>query len=116
MLFKRLIYRTFYEEENEANLISMLWRNRSIIGYEHLSQVFNSQSFHTIAKYPLLEKFLKEENLLSATKYLPDLVNLRFQLIQKSVEYNNKTRILQLSINEFIEFLEKGMLMALNIL
>ena len=47
----------------------MLWRHRSIIGYEHLSQVFNSQSLHTIAKYPLLDKFLKEENILSVTKY-----------------------------------------------
>ena len=95
----------------------MLWRYRSIIGYEHLSQLFNRQSLHTIAKYPLLEKFLKEETRLSATKYLPDLVNLRFQLIQKSMEYCSKRRISELSVSEFIEFIKKSMcVMFLNIL
>ena len=93
----------------------MLWRHRSIISYEHLLQVFNCQSLHTIAKYPLLEKFLKQETLLSATKYLPDFVSLKFQLIQKSVEYCSQRRISELSISEFIEFIKNGMFI-LNIL
>ena len=105
------IHRTFYEEENETNLNSMLWRHRGIIGYEHLTQLFNHQSLHTIAKYQLLEKFIKEEALLSATKYLPDFLSLRFQLIQKSVEYCSERRISELSISEFIGF-TKGMLVV----
>ena len=104
-----MIYRTFYEEEKETKRNSMLWRHRSIIGYEHLSQLFNCQSLLTIAKYPLLEKFLKEKNILSVTKYLPDLVNLRFQLIQESMEYCSERRISKLSFSEFIEFIKKSM-------
>ena len=92
----------------------MLWRHRSIIGYEHLSQHFNRQSLHIVAIYPLLEKFLKEETRLSATKYLPDLVNLRFQLVQKSVEHCSERRISELSISEFIDYIKKGMFVSLN--
>ena len=88
---------------------SMMWRHRSIIGYEHLSQLFNRQSLHIVAIYPLLEKFLKEETLLSATKYLPDLVNLRFQLVQKSMEHCSERRI-----SEFIDYIKKGMFVSLN--
>ena len=86
----------------------MLWRHRDIIAYEHLFQVFNCQTFQTSAKYPLLEKFLKDEPLLNTTRYLPDYARLRIKLIQTCLEHYNSEDISELSIGQFQEFINEG--------
>ena len=100
--------RDLYEKEEKIDFQSILWRHRHIIGYEHLLQRFNCQAENPSKKYPLLRKFLKEESLLKATRYLPDYVRLRTELIQKSLEYSSKVEISELTIGEFQQLIEKG--------
>ena len=100
--------RSFYEEE-EKDLTSKLWRHRNIIGYEHLLQVFSCQFVST--QYPLLDKFINEQPLLSVTKYIPEFVSLQVKLVQKSISYYKDKKVKDLYIADFLEFIQKGMLL-----
>ena len=100
--------RSFYEEE-EKDLTSKLWRHRNIIGYEHLLQVFSCQFVST--QYPLLDKFINEQPLLSVTKYIPEFVSLQVKLVQKSISYDKGKKVKDLYIADFLEFIQKGMLL-----
>ena len=102
--------RSFYEER-ETDFTSKLWRHRNIIGYDHLLQVFSCQ-FNS-SNFPLLEKFLNEQPLLSVTKYIPEFVSLQVKLVQKSIAYFNNTKVKDLYISKFLEFIQKGMLFKL---
>ena len=103
-------YRGFYEE-GETDFAFKLWRHRNIIGFHHLLQVFSCQLCS--ANYPLLEKFLNEEPLLSVTKYIPEFVNLQVKLVRKSMTYFKNERVKDFSISKFLDFLQKGILLTL---
>ena len=79
-----------------------------MIGYDHLLQVFNCQFSST--DYPLLGKFLKEQPLLSVTKYIPEFVSLQAKLVQKSICYYKDKKVKDLNISEYLEFIQEGML------
>ena len=80
-----------------------------MIGYDHLLQVFNCQFSST--DYPLLGKFLKEQPLLSVTKYIPEFVSLQAKLVQKSICYYKDKKVKDLYISEYLEFIQEGMLL-----
>ena len=97
----------FYEEE-ESNFDCKLWRYRSVIGYDHLLQVFSSQPLCESNKHPFLRKFLEEQPLLACTRYLPDFVSLYLKLVQKSsLIYNNK-KLWDMCISDFLHVINKG--------
>ena len=102
--------RGFYEE-GKTDFASKLWRHRNIIGYDHLLQVFSCQ-FHYV-NYPLWEKFLNQEPLLSVTKYIPEFVNLQVKLVRKSMTCFKNERVKDFSISKFLDFLQKGILLTL---
>ena len=102
--------RSFYEER-EIDFTSKLWRHRNIIGYDHLLQVFSCQL--NSSNFPILEKFLNEQPLLSVTKYIPEFVSLKVKLVQKSIAYFNNTKVKDLYISKFLDFIHKGMLFRL---
>ena len=97
--------RGFYEEDEKV-FISKLWRHRNIIGYDHLLQVFSCQ--FDSDNFPLLEKFVNEQPLLSVTKYIPEFVKLQVKLVQKSITYSNNKKVKDLHISDFLEFIKKG--------
>ena len=97
----------FYEKE-ESSFSCKLWRYRNIIGYDHLLQVFCSQTFCESNKQPFLGKFLKEQPLLACTKYLPDFISLYLKLVQKSSLLYNNEKVWDMYISDFLQFISKG--------
>ena len=106
-----MLYLSFYEE-GETDFASKLWRHRNIIGYDHLLQVFSCQ--FDCAKYPLLEKFLSEQPLLSVTKYIPEFVNLQVKLVKKSMTCFKNEKVKDLSISKFLDLFQKGILLLIT--
>ena len=97
----------FYEEE-ESSFGCKLWRFRNIIGYDHLLQVFGSQTFNESNKHLFLKKFLEEQPLLACTKHLPDFVSLHLKLVQKSSLLYDNMKVWDMCISDFLQFINKG--------
>ena len=90
----------------------MLWGYRSIVGYDHLQQVFSCQFSHT--DHPLLAKLLKEEPFLSLTRYIPEFVSLQAKLTQKSMQYYGDKRGRDLYISQYLEYIQIGKFYTLS--
>ena len=87
-----------------------LWIYKDIVGYNNLAQVFRSQAFTESKNYPMLRKILSEKRLLAITKHLPDLLSLRTKLLEKSMVIYEGREAQDLSISEFLLFIQKGKL------
>ncbi|KAI6651577.1 E3 ubiquitin-protein ligase [Oopsacas minuta] len=99
------LLRIFFEEEGK-DFSSKLWRHRNIISYDHLLQVFTCQNLYESKKYPILEKFLKEQPLLAATKYIPEFVKLLKNLTHmRTAVSNNNKKVQDMFISDFIQFI-----------
>ena len=87
-----------------------LWIYKDIVGYNNLAQVFRSQAFTESKNYPMLRKILSEKRLLAITKHLPGLFSLRTKLLEKSMVIYEGREAQDLSISEFLLFIQKGKL------
>ncbi|CAI8002399.1 E3 ubiquitin-protein ligase rnf213-alpha [Geodia barretti] len=74
-----------------------LWGYRPRITLEHLTRYLQQQK-----KFPILEEFLKNEPVLQATQYIPDIVRLQKQLFDELHHRINHKVAHTVSIHDFI--------------
>jgi hypothetical protein len=74
LYLERLVYERLPVEE--GSLEPHLWGYRPPITLEHLTRYMHQQT----EKFPVLEEFIKEETVLRATHYLPNIVCLQRRL------------------------------------
>ncbi|KAI6647050.1 E3 ubiquitin-protein ligase [Oopsacas minuta] len=98
--FLRMVYEKDDSEPN--NPLPHLWRYRTIVSLEHFSQSFSTADLNTKNKCPLVDKFLKEENKLFVTRYLPDIVQLQRRVGDKFLHRLDRREAANTSIKDFL--------------
>jgi hypothetical protein len=86
------------------DVLPHLWTYRSRVSLEHLSHTLQIEK----SSYPILHEFLKEEPLLRATRYIPEIVKLQQQMFKISHRKLDKFDASRLTIGSFAEHLVKG--------
>ncbi|KAI6655776.1 E3 ubiquitin-protein ligase [Oopsacas minuta] len=97
----RIVYERDESEPN--NPLPHFWRYRTIVSLEHFSQSFSTADLNTKNKCPLVDKFLKEENKLFVTRYLPDIVQLQRRVGDKFLHRLEKREAANTSIKDFLD-------------
>ncbi|KAI6655769.1 E3 ubiquitin-protein ligase [Oopsacas minuta] len=97
----RIVYERDQSEPN--NPLPHLWRYRTIVSLEHFSQSFSTADLNTKNKCPLVDKFLKEENKLFVTRYLPDIVQLQRRVGDKFLHRLDRREAANTSIKDFLD-------------
>ena len=80
-----------------------------MIDSQHFTSTLFSRGFQKEANHPFLAKFFKNRSVLSATRYLPDLVKLMMKLSHKKYIQIIKRDGTQLTIKHFAENIRLGM-------
>ena len=108
--FLRFILRIVYEREEPEpnNHLPHLWRYRTIVSLEHFSQSFSTADVNTKDKCPLVDKFLREENKLFVTRYLPDIVQLQRRVRDKFLHRLDRREVSETNIKSFLNKIKKG--------
>ena len=75
---------------------------------EHFSQSFSTADVSTKDKCPLVDKFLREENKLFATRYLPDIVQLQRRVRDKFLHRLDRREAVNTTIKEFLDRIRNG--------
>ncbi|KAI6647030.1 E3 ubiquitin-protein ligase [Oopsacas minuta] len=96
----RMVYERDESEPN--NPLPHLWRYRTIVSLEHFSQSFSTANLNAKNKCPLVDKFLKEENKLFVTRYLPDIVQLQRRVGDKFLHRLDRREAANTSIKDFL--------------
>ena len=102
----RIVYER--EEPEPNNLLPHLWRYRTIVNLEHFSQSFSSADVSTKDKCQLVSKFLREENKLFVTRYLPDIVQLQRRVRDKFLHKLDRREAVNTTIREFLDRIRNG--------
>ena len=102
----RIVYER--EEPDPNNPLPHLWRYRTIVSVEHFSQSFSTADVNTKDKCPLVDKFLREENKLFVTRYLPDIVQLQIQMREKFLHRLDRRVAVNTTIKEFLHRTRNG--------
>ncbi|KAI6656630.1 E3 ubiquitin-protein ligase [Oopsacas minuta] len=90
------------DEPEPNNPLPHLWRYRTIVSLEHFSQSFSTADLNTKNKCPLVDKFLKEENKLFVTRYLPDIIQLQRRVGDKFLHRLDRREAANTSIKDFL--------------
>ena len=75
---------------------------------EHFSQSFSTADVKTRDKCPLVDKFLREENKLFVTRYLPDIVQLQRRVRDKFLHRLDRREAVKTTIREFLDRIRNG--------
>ena len=75
---------------------------------EHFSQSFSTADVKTKDKCPLVDKFLREENKLFVTRYLPDIVQLQIRMREKFLHRLDRREAANTTIKEFLDRIRHG--------
>ena len=75
---------------------------------EHFSQSFSITDVNTKEKCPLIEKFLREENKLFVTRYLPDIIQLQIQMRDKFLYRLDRREASVTDIESFLDKIPNG--------
>ena len=75
---------------------------------EHFSQSFSTADVSTKDKCPLVDKFLREENKLFVTRYLPDIVQLQRRVREKFLHKLDRREAVNTTIKEFLDRTRNG--------
>ena len=102
----RIVYEKIQPEPN--NPLPHLWRYRTIVSLEHFSQSFSTADVKTKDKCPLVDKFLREENKLFVTRYLPDIVQLQRRMRDKFLHRLDRKEVSETNIKSFLDKIKKG--------
>ncbi|XP_006816196.2 E3 ubiquitin-protein ligase rnf213-alpha-like [Saccoglossus kowalevskii] len=85
----------------QLHTVPAMWRYRSRITIQHLSQVVQG----CIDTFPVLQHFLKAEHNLRALQYLPDIVRLQQQLFDRYHRNIDESEAIAIRIDRFLESL-----------
>ena len=102
----RIVYER--EEPEPNNPLPHLWRYRTIVSLEHFSQSFSTADVNTKDKCPLVDKFLREENKLFVTRYLPDIVQLQRRVRDKFLHRLDRREAVNTTIKQFLDRTRNG--------
>ena len=91
-----------------SDFTSKFWMNRSLIGLNNFKSVFLSQSPAEKNSYPILNKFVNEEFLLSVTQHLPDIIRLQAMLFKDFGFRIDKTYAKKNSIEQILKRIPSG--------
>ena len=75
---------------------------------EHFSQSFSTAGDKIKVKCPLVDKFLREENKLFVTRYLPDIVQLQRRMRDKFLHRLDRREVSETNIKSFLDKIKKG--------
>ena len=75
---------------------------------EHFSQSFSTADINTKDKCPLVDKFLREENKLFVTRYLPDIVQLQRRVRDKFLHRLDRREAVNTTIKQFLDRTRNG--------
>ena len=102
----RIVYER--EEQEPNNPLPHLWRYRTIVSLEHFSQSFSTADVRIKDKCPLVDKFLREENKLFVTRYLPDIVQLQRRVRDKFLHRLDRREAVNTTIKQFLDRTKNG--------
>ena len=100
------MYEKIQPEPN--NPLPHLWRYRTIVSLEHFSQSFSTADASTKDKCPLVDKFLREDNKLFVTRYLPDIVQLQKRMKDKFLHRLDRREAVDTTIKSFLNQIKNG--------
>ena len=86
----------------------MIWCYRSVIDSQHFTNTLFSRGLKNESNHPFLAKFFNNRLLLSATRYLPDIVKLMIKLTHKKYIRIIERDGTQLSNKQFVENIRHG--------
>ena len=75
---------------------------------EHFSQSFSTADINTKDKCLLVDKFLREENKLFVTRYLPDIVQLQRRVRDKFLHRLDRREAVNTTIKQFLDRTRNG--------
>ena len=102
-------YRILYERDIiVGDIFSEIWCYRSVFDSQHFKNKLFSRGLQKEANRPFLAIFCKNRNLLSATIYLPDIVQLMLKLSHKKYMRIIKRDGTNYSIEQFVEKIKYG--------